>query len=252
MATPRTKARRNFGQSKYAAFHLLLARWLYHYAGKDSFHYVSFGGTELRDAQSIYYIGLPLKSKPISFEFIPERFTLAEQRAQALREKGITIELCDQEFFRSFVRRDDRSRHIFFLDFEGVCAFSDYKKQFAAMFRDELIRENDCLFITSFLARASWKKVFDTFDGEFRVLGITSAEHKRIAYKRSHPGFTLYRSLQSVDLHDEIKIECFGCIEYFDTSSMAVYGYHIRPGVTRLDELASQAHPFLHSATGYL
>lgn len=130
--------------------------------------------------------------------------------------------------------------HIFFVDLLGICAFGDYVQRFGAMFQNLTIREKDCLIITSFLpARVGWPRVYQTFDGEFRLLGAGTVAEKKVCYRRLHPSFTLYRALQFVDLQDTLSLTCFGGIAYRSISPMGVYGYAIEAGQTQLIDFAN-------------
>jgi hypothetical protein len=101
------------------------------------------------------------------------------------------------------------------------------------MFTDGRLRENDVLFVTSYLGRnPGWPKVLGAFDAEFRILGVTDMEKKIISYRRSHPSFTLYRALCSSNMQSDLMMRCFGCVEYRDTSTMGLYGYAIEEGMT--------------------
>jgi hypothetical protein len=229
--------RLHYGPNKYAAYHLLLCRWLRHHARQTNYRYITLGGTELGDVFSIRFIDENLLGKPISFEIDPERRELVQATADALETLGLKVEIIDGDFFRELRCERTEEPHLIFVDLEGVCAFSDYHETFGKLFQQEQIREGDCLIITSFLARVSWERVFETYDGEFRVLEVSSASAKQCLYKRSHPSFTLYRALRHVDLQDTLSLRCFGTIEYKDSSPMAVYGYVIEEGTTQLKDV---------------
>ncbi len=144
--------------NKYAAFHLLLCRWLRHHAQAVPYRYVTLGGTEFRDVISVHFVDPDLLGHAVSFEGNGGRFTLACQTAEALRAGGVQIEVQRGDILSTFIRQTD-APHIFFVDLLGICAYGDYVERFGAMFQDLTIRENDCLIITSFLPpRVGWPR----------------------------------------------------------------------------------------------
>ena len=113
------------------------------------------------------------------------------------------------------------------------------------MFQNLTIQENDCLIITSFLpARVGWPRVYQTFDGEFRLLGAGTMAEKKDCYTRLRTSFTFYRALRFVDLQDTLSLTCFGGIAYRSRSPMGVYGYAVEAGRTQLN---SSFHEKLHN-----
>ncbi len=163
---------------------------------------------------------------------------LARQTAQTLQASGVQIEVRRGDIFSGFTRETD-ARHIFFIDLLGICAFGNYVELFGAMFQNLTIRENDCLMITSFLPpRVGWSRVYQAFDGEFRLFVRSTVAEKQQCYMRLHPSFTLYRALQRVDLQDTLSLTCFGGVAYASKSPMGVYGYTIGAGETRLTDFA--------------
>jgi hypothetical protein len=224
--------------NKYAAFHLLLCRWLRHHAQAVPYQYVTLGGTEFRDVISVHFVDPDLLGQAVSFEGNAGRYELASQTAAALRAGGVQIEVQQGNIFSTFTRQAD-APHIFFIDLLGICAFGNYVQRFGEMFQNETIRENDCLFITSFVtARVGWPRVYHTFDGEFRLLGAGTIAEKKNCYTRLHPSFTLYRALRHVDLQDTLSLTCFGGIAYRSRSPMGVYGYAVDAGQTQLTDFA--------------
>ncbi len=194
MAKARAPRRFSYPGNKYAAFHLLLCRWLRHHAPGDSYRYVTLGGTEFRDAISLNFIDPHLLGEALSFEGNAGRFAIATQTAALLQEGGMHIEVRRGNILTSFARESD-TPHLFFIDLLGICAFGNYVERFGVMFQDETIREGDCLIITSYLpARVGWPRVYATFDGEFRILGASTVAEKQTCYTRHHPSFTLYRA----------------------------------------------------------
>lgn len=244
------KDRTVFGLSKYAAFHLLLCRWLRHHAKKVRYCYVTLGGTELKDIQSVYFIDPELTCDAISFERTQERHALAEETAEKLALNGISVSTLRQDIF-AFDRLSELP-HFFFLDIEGTFAAADYYLRIAQLFRNKVLRESDVLFITSYLGRnPGWDKVFQRYDGQFRALGIEDSENKRKWYKLAHPSFTLFQALAEADLQRELNLECIGCVEYRDTSSMGLWAYSISPGKTIFTSFVRSTRYF-HISRGYL
>ncbi len=235
MASPKSP-RTTYGANKYAAFHLLLARMFRHHAlPTENYQYVTLGGTELRDARTMHFIDARLLQGAVTFEEDDDRFPLAQATAQRLQQGGLTVEVTHESIFEAFTRTNAERRHLFFFDFEGRCAFSDYHRLFGRMFRKGHISENDILLITSFIGgrkKDLWKSVADEYDAEFRILDVRSAKDKQDTFRACHPSFTLYRALRDADLQDELAVECFGFVSYLDSSPMGVYGYSIRSGQT--------------------
>ncbi len=241
MARARAPRRLTYPGNKYAAFHLLLCRWLRHHAQPRPYQYVTLGGTEFRDVLSLHFIDPDLVGQAISFEGNAGRFGLASQTATALQADGIQIEVQFGNIFSMFTRQS-ATPHIFFIDLLGICAFGNYVELFGEMFQQETIRENDCLLITSYLpARVGWPRVYSAFDGEFRLLGASTVAEKKNCYTRLHPSFTLYRALRRVDLQDTLALTCFGGIAYRSRSLMGVYGYAIDAGTTQFNVFATNS-----------
>jgi hypothetical protein len=202
-----------------------------HYATPDQYRYVTLGGTELKDVESLFFVDCRLITHASSFECKRDRHRIAEQSATDLAARKVTVETIHGNLFD--YRRESDVPHIFFVDLEGVCAWADYFQRFGAMFQDAIIREGDAVFITSHLGHnPGWPRVFSTFDGQFRLLGITGTEEKKLWYRRAHPSFTLYKALEYASCVSELRLKAFGCIEYRDTSPMAVYGYAVAKGRT--------------------
>lgn len=240
-----------FGPFKYAAFHLLLAKWIRHYAPLGECVYVTLGGTELRDAQNFHFIDPRLATDAVSYEEDRERHALAEQSAEKLAAAGVAVRIEHGSFF-DYVRNSDLP-HLFFLDLEGNCACSsaDYHLRFADMFQNGTLREGDSLLITSYLGRnVGWERLYQRFDAEFRILQLPDEAAKRLWYRRAHPSFTLFKALTSVDLQNELLLSCFGAVEYRDRSPMAIYGYTISAGQTRFLEFIRNT-PHFHAKYGY-
>ena len=235
--------RLQYGPRKYAALHLLLSRWLRLYGDSSkSYCYVTLGGTELRDVHSLRFIDPKLTSTVTSYEVDRKRHKLAEAQAAALVAFGVTVKLKLGNFF-SYKRESDLC-HIFFLDLPGICAWSDYDTRFSEMFQDEIIREGDCLLITSHLGHnRGLPEIRRHFSGEFAILGIdgNSDEHVKRTYRRSHPTMTLFKGLCVKNMQSEVQLSCFGVAKYRDLNRtpMGIYGYAISGGKTDLAKLVS-------------
>ena len=224
--------RLTYGYRKYAALHLMYSR-LIRLASqpKTDYVYVTLGGTELRDVQSVRFIDPRLTSQVISFESDGVRYQLAEKKAAELKAQGVSLTLVQGSFFD--YERIDQRPHLFFLDLEGICAWGGYDEKRGQMFQDQTIREGDLLLITSSLGRdPGIEKIMETFSGEYAVLSITEGNEARRAYRRSHPSFTLYSGLNKMHLTRELRIRCLGCIKYQDGSPMGLYGYTVMEGRT--------------------
>ena len=109
-----------YGGSKYAAFHLLLARWLRHHCSKSEYRYVTLGGTELRDCQSLHFIDPAFLRGANSCEEHAARYSAAVEMASELQQIGTCVLVQQQNIF-NFQRKSDLP-HFFFFDFEGTCS----------------------------------------------------------------------------------------------------------------------------------
>jgi len=221
-----------YGPGKYAAFHLLLGVWIRRYVRNGSCVYVTLGGTELRDIQSLIFINQALASSIYSFEIAADRFQLACESRDKLLKIGIKVECVPTSIFE--YKRASNERHLFFLDLEGIYDL-EYARDFELLFKSNTLREGDGLLVTSHLGHNPGyiKTVFRWFEREFQWLNITDTEEKRELYRVAHPSFVLYRALEQADLIDTLSLTCFGSVQYFDTSSMGLYGYAIGAGQTQ-------------------
>ena len=252
---PKTAARLEFGPKKYAALHLLLSRWVRLYAQPEtSYSYVTLGGTELRDIESLRFIDVKLASTVWSYETLKERYDLAQKRAAELSASGIQIDLRHATLF-SHQRTSDLP-HIFFLDLEGICAWSDYDRRFGDLFQNQVIREGDCLLITSHLGhRPGISSVREYFGGEFSVLGIDENNTQLVKniFRRAHPTMTLFKGLSLNGIQAELALKCFGMVKYRDGTPMGIYGYTISSGRTQLAAFVEDAETrYFDMATGQL
>jgi hypothetical protein len=227
--------RTSYPAEKYAAVHLMFARWLRLYSERCSYRYVTLGGTELTDIRNLNFIDETLTTLVVSFETNRKRLTLAQEAATLLKHsRGISIKISAGDIFD--YKRDGDEPHIFFIDLEGICqacSSSDYPRRFADMFRRETLKEGDALFITSYLGRnKGWERLFETYQAEFCLLQLSGNTEKREWYRKAHPSFTLYRALTDADLTGELALSCFGSVEYRGSSTMGLYGYSLSGGNT--------------------
>jgi hypothetical protein len=240
---PTASGRLQYGPKKYAALHLLLCRWLrLNGTPGMQYCYVTLGGTELKDIESLRFVDPKLTSAVWSYEANLVRYKLAQQRAAQLAASGLNVTLQYASIF-SHQRTSDLP-HIFFLDLEGICAWSDYDRQFANLFQNEIIREGDCVLITSHLGhRPSLDKVREQFGGEFAVLGIDDSDSDlvRQVFRRAHPSMTLFKALSLNGIQSELELKCFGAIKYRDGAPMGIYGYSVSSGNTELSAFVSDS-----------
>jgi hypothetical protein len=228
--------RLEYGPNKYAALHLLLCRWIRLHGTPDaSYCYVTLGGTELRDIESLRFVDTKLTSSVWSYEDEPDRHALAQKNGAKLIAAGTTLELLHASIFSH--SRTSQLPHIFFIDIFGIFAWGDYDQLFSGMFQNEVIREGDCLLITSHLGhRPGLDAVRQQFSGEFAVLGIDENDDKivRGVFRRAHPTMTLYKALCLNGIQSELSLRCFGAVKYRDRTPMGIYGYAVSPGKTEL------------------
>jgi hypothetical protein len=234
-----------FGPNKYAAFHLLLGRWLRHCAAPGPCCYVTLGGTELRDIPSVGFIDPSLIHQVWSYENDHGRYQLAKKNAEEFQTQGISISVDHNSFWNHV--RSSTLPHLFFIDLLGICAWSDLDIRFGAMLQNEIIREGDGLIITSHLGHnPGMKKIRDQFGGEFDVLGIDTTSDKVVksTFRRSHPSMTLFKALSLNGIQSELSVRCFGAIKYRDASPMGIYGYCVSAGRTELSKLIQDESTF--------
>lgn len=251
---PLDTERLHYGPRKYAALHLLLARWLrLHAERSQQYCYVTLGGTELRDIQSLRFVNQGLAVTVVSFEEAKGRYKLAVATAEKLNANGYSIDVQPGTFF-SYQRRSDLP-HIYFLDLEGICAWGDYYIQFARMFQDGTIREGDCLLITSHLGHnPGWPEVRKHFSGELAALDVDEhdADTLRVMYRTAHPTMTLFKALCRNRIEGELQIRCFGIVKYNDArrTPMGLYGYAISSGTTVLKSMVGGVSEYFDANEG--
>ena len=228
--------RLDYGPKKYAALHLILCRWIRLYGAPGaSYCYVTLGGTELKDIQSLRFVDPKLTSSVWSYEERHDRHELAVANAAELIATGMTLDICQASIFSH--KRTSALPHIFFLDILGICAWGDYQQLFAAMFQSEVIREGDCILITSHLGHnPGLDEIRKHFGGELAVLGIDENDKKSVreVYRRAHPTMTLFKALYLNGIQSELSLRCFGAVKYRDGAPMGIYGYSVSAGNTEL------------------
>jgi hypothetical protein len=225
-----------YGPNKYAALHLLLCRWarLFGIPGA-TYCYVTLGGTELKDVESLRFVDAKLASMIWSYENDGGRYKLAQKRIAELSESGVPVDLQLKNIFSH--RRTSNLPHIFFIDFQGICAWADLDQQFANLFQEEVIREGDCLLITSHLGHnPGLEEICKEFGGEFAVLGVDESDKNAVRglFRRAHPTMTLFKALSLNGIQSELALRCFGVVKYRDGAPMAIYGYTVSAGRTEL------------------
>lgn len=227
-----------FGPNKYAAFHLMLARWLRQCASPGPYSYVTLGGTQLRDIPSVAFVDSAFAGDVWSYENDAGRFQVAQQTATELRSEGMTLQLQQSSLWSH--KRTSNTPHLFYVDLLGICAWSDYDERFGELFQNEVIREGDGLLITSHLGHnLGLPAIRSHFGGEFDVLGIDSSNDATVksVFRRAHPSLTLFKALSLNGIQSELSVRCFGAVKYKDNSPMGIYGYCIAPGTTDLSKL---------------
>lgn len=237
MAKKRTSQRLSYGARKYAAFSLLISRWIRSGgAHAKNYVYVTLGGTELADIKSLHFIDPGFVAQTFAFETDRDRYKLAKQAESVMQEAGLKITVSGTNLFD--YERVSNTPHIFYIDLLGVFAWSDYDVRLGKMFQREVIKEGDCVLITSHLGhRPGIAAVQKTYSGELSVLGVSTEDDIAQLYRRAHPSFTLFKALTRYRLARELSLRCFGCVKYRDTTPMGVYGYAVGSGMTELREL---------------
>jgi hypothetical protein len=241
---PKSTDRLQYGPRKYAGLHLLLSRWLRLHGDAASLYcYVTLGGTDLRDIHSLRFVDAKLTTTVSSYEVDRQRHALAKERADQFAFFGSTVDLHLGNFFS--YKRQSELPHIFFLDLPGICAWSDYDSRFSEMFQDEVIREGDCLLITSHLGHhPGLDEIRRHFSGEFAILRIDASNDEQVrgTYRRSHPTMTLFKALCLNSMQSELQLRCFGIVKYRDLNRtpMGIYGYAISTGTTDLATLVDK------------
>jgi hypothetical protein len=225
-----TTPRRVFRSSKYAAFNLLIARWLRGLSEPtEPYYYVTLGGTELYDITNISWIDARLVTAVRSYEEDRQRFGLATTKSRSILSRGINVQVIQNDIFA--YTREFNGKHLYFLDFEKTCAGDQCCMSFSQWFEADTVLPGDCLLITSYLGRnPGWERVLTPFEGEFRSLRVNLIDQQMKLYKIAHPLFLLYRALREAGRDDSLKLNCIGLVKYFDTSSMGLYAFSCEAG----------------------
>jgi hypothetical protein len=233
----KSPVRLRYGANKYAAFSLLISRWVRSGAATaESYVYVTLAGTELGDVKSLHFIDPGLVTKTFAFEYDRENYRVATQNGRVLKSSGIDVTVSNTNLL-DYGRPDPRP-HIFHVDLPGIFAWADYSTRVGRMFQREIIKEGDCILITSHLGhRPVIEEVQKNFSGELAVLGVSSKEDVAKLFRRAHPSFTLFKALTTYRLARELNLKCFGCVRYRDTTPMGIYGYVVDAGTTELRDL---------------
>lgn len=220
-----TDDRFTFGPDKYAAFNLMLARWMRHYGTSLQYRYITLGGTELYDVVNVNFINNRLVKAALSFEADNERFDLANEKASYLKSQGISIEVHKDDIFEYSRSSDDP--HIFYLDFTKNFSRSRYQRQFQAWFEKKTVRPGDLLLITSYLGiRLGWPKILEPYKSDFAYLNVGDLEEKKQLYLTAHPLFVLAEALIEAGFHNKLNLNSFGSLTYRNKgrSRMGLYG----------------------------
>jgi hypothetical protein len=247
MAPPSKRA--IFGANKYAALHLMVARWLQLHAAGPPHHYVTLGGSELKDIRNLSFVGKELVDGATTYEQDSTRFRFAEKTSASLLDR-IAIVCVHGDIFE--FRRATDQPHLVFIDLEGTCRAADYVEKFSRFFRDGVLKPADGLLITSYLGRnPGWSRVLGAYDAEFRILGITGTDAQKWWYRRAHPAFALFRALERAGMLTTVRVDCVGCVLYADNSPMGLYGYALTAGKTKLRGISGDG-PYLHMRDGFV
>lgn len=224
-----------FGANKYAAFNLLMAKWIRFFAiSERSYCYVTLGGVNLHDLACLYWVDKQLVSKVISFESDMANYKEALKTQDRLRASGLSVEIRHQDIFE--YRRESPDPHILFVDLPESLSIQQHQRYFTEWFEEGVVQPNDFVVITSTLQRGVKRtKVIQSYDADFRVLlqsnqdAMTYEDRNRI-YEIAHPLFIMHSSLRAAGLNDEIMLEPVGSVKYRDKFNLGVYGIACREG----------------------
>jgi hypothetical protein len=237
----------NYGAGKYAALDLMLARWLRTGGVSRQAHdYVTLGGTELFDIANINWIDRDLVDSFVSYEQEKPKFELAKETADRFREKGIKIEILNDDIFQYRRDEDNEKPHVYYVDVTGVFWRRPYQVVFKTWFDRDVIQPGDLILITSYLGfRIPMNDRLVEFEAEFLKLRISHRDEKLRSYEALHPLFVLARALIDAGLQDQIKIRCLGCIKYrANKERMGLYGLVCEDGQAGLASMASAVSCF--------
>lgn len=232
--------RTSYSGTKYAALHLLLARWLRRHAARSGYHYITLGGTELKDAVSLSFIDPQLMADATSCEADADRYALAVERAASLVISGVGVKVTQGSIF-DFTRGSD-DPHIFFYDFEGRAYGPAEQDGFERAFAGETIRTGDLLIVTSYVGPhpQPWASIRQDMEGIWAMFRITGRKEKQAFFNANHPTITLYRALKGANALADVNLKCFGNIIYMGRRAhMGLFGYLVTEGKTELRSLIS-------------
>lgn len=239
VATSRTRAdATTFGDAKYAAFNLMVARWLSRNQAIAAEHnYVTVAGSQLHDVLNLAWINGRLARRVVAYEQDTNRWKKADQRARSLGDLGVQIDVLRDDYFT--YERDSDAPHIFYIDVPGVISNSHHGEQLKSWFVQGVIQPGDLLLITSSLRVGSdWKTAVEPFEGEFMFLGIRDDERRKELFELAHPGLVLLRALRRSGRDAEVRLDALGSIRYVSrTVAMGLYGFECLEGRTELSEL---------------
>jgi hypothetical protein len=230
-----------FGPSKYAAFNLVVAKWLRKVAiPAQKYRYVTLGGTELYDVANLNWINNQLIHSVFSYELQKTNYVVAEQNANRFRAKGIDIQVINGDIFNYRRNTEGDLPHIYYIDFTGIVGRAQSEAEFATWFDREVILPGDFLLITSYLGgRKPIIKRIPEFTGEFRKLRLESLEEKIKVYQIAHPLFVLSRAIISAGLKSVLDLNCLGCVKYRARKElMGLYGISCQSGNITLNSMS--------------
>jgi hypothetical protein len=230
-----------FGPSKYAAFNLVVAKWLRKFAmSSQRYRYVTLGGTELFDVANINWINNQLIHSVVSYELKKTYYEVAEQNANRFRAKGIDIQVINGDIFDYRRNTEEDLPHIYYIDFTGIVGRAQSEAEFATWFDREVILPGDFLLITSYLGgRKPIIKRIPEFTGEFKKLKVESLEQKIKVYQTAHPLFVLSRAVINAGLKSVLDLNCLGCVKYRARKEyMGLYGISCQSGSIKLNTMS--------------
>ncbi len=222
-----------FGPSKYAAFNLVVARWLRKSAiPAQRYRYVTLGGTELYDVANLHWVNNRLIHSVVSYELKKTNYEVAEQNANRFRAKGIDIQIINGDIFDYRRNTEEDLPHIYYIDFTGIVGRAQSETAFATWFDREVILPGDFLLITSCLGgRKPIMKKIPEFTGEFKKLKVQSLEEQIKVYQTAHPLFVLSRAVIDAGLKSVLNLDCLGGVKYRARKEvMGLYGITCQSG----------------------
>jgi hypothetical protein len=245
----------SFGPDKYAAFNLIMARWIRHHAVSLQYRYVTLGGTELYDVANVSFVNNRLVTSIVSYEADAQRFSTAQKKAERYKSQGLDIEVLNDDVFE--YQRDSEDPHIFYLDFTTNFSRNRYQRQLQSWFEKRTVRSGDLLLITSYLGtRLGWSKILDQYKSDFAYLNIANLDDKKQLYLTAHPLLVLAEALIEAGFHNKLSLVSLGCLTYRNKgrSRMGLYGIACENGKNDL-ALTLNGMPYFYTedrSWGYL